>query len=240
MDSLRRERLSERRLDLVVKTCTACGVEKHISEFSKCKGGRFGVKAICKECQSSYRKEYYLKHRKKEISAALKWKGRNRELFNELHRKWVKANHGKVRKWINEWKRRRWQNDPMYRLHSNISVRIRMSLSGKRGRSWEELVGYSLEDLRKHLESKFTDRMSWDNYGKYWQIDHIRPVSSFKFVSYEDADFKECWRLDNLQPLEASINRRKSNKFSQAIVQSPDITRNKKQGYLSEEVNICL
>lgn len=55
--------------------------------------------------------------------------------------------------------------------------------------------------------------MTWDNYGTYWHIDHIRPISSFSFETYYDPDFKICWALENLQPLEAKANRLKSNKI---------------------------
>lgn len=57
---------------------------------------------------------------------------------------------------------------------------------------------YDAEDLRQHLQSQFTRRMSFDNYGK-WHIDHIKPVSEFLFL--EENDFNECWALSNLQPL---------------------------------------
>ena len=56
--------------------------------------------------------------------------------------------------------------------------------------------------------------MSWDNYGRNgWEIDHIKPISSFNFNSYKDKEFKECWSLENLQPLWAEENIRKSNKI---------------------------
>ena len=54
--------------------------------------------------------------------------------------------------------------------------------------------------------------MSWNNYGK-WHVDHIIPISSFKFESIHDVEFKKCWSLDNLQPLWGSENIIKSNKL---------------------------
>ena len=63
----------------------------------------------------------------------------------------------------------------------------------------------------------FNDKMTWDNYGEYWHIDHIKPQSLFNFESFEDDEFKECWALDNLQPLSAEENRKKSNKYRSEI-----------------------
>ena len=101
------------------------------------------------------------------------------------------------------------------RLAWNFSRRMRRSLNGnKSGIKWECLVGYNLGDLRKHLESQFVDGMSWDNYGIVWHIDHIVPISAFSITSYECGDFKRCWSLENLQPLFAKDNLRKSNKMA--------------------------
>jgi len=56
--------------------------------------------------------------------------------------------------------------------------------------------------------------MTWDNNGSYWYINHIIPQSYYKYVSIEDESFKKCWALDNLQPLEAKENLKKSNKLN--------------------------
>ena len=48
--------------------------------------------------------------------------------------------------------------------------------------------------------------MNWDNYGKYWHLDHIKPASWFKYSSHTDKDFLQCWSLNNLQPLKAMDN----------------------------------
>tara|TARA_R110000824_G_scaffold135818_1_gene299285 strand:+ start:584 stop:2404 length:1821 start_codon:yes stop_codon:yes gene_type:complete len=91
----------------------------------------------------------------------------------------------------------------------------------------ETHLGYNRNDLLKHLESKFTKKMNWLNHGRpskpnefRWQMDHIKPRSSFSYTSIEDDDFKECWSLDNLMPIEAKMNNYKSNKKLMQKVQS--------------------
>jgi 5-methylcytosine-specific restriction endonuclease McrA len=54
--------------------------------------------------------------------------------------------------------------------------------------------------------------MTWGNYEKYWHLDHIISQSKLPFSSMEDDNFKKCWALENLQPLEAIANIKKSNK----------------------------
>lgn len=99
------------------------------------------------------------------------------------------------------------------RISMNFSRRMRKSLKGlKNNTSWEVLIGYTINDLKYHLESKFSEGMTWENYGE-WHIDHIKPISSFNISSVEDRDFKLCWSLSNLQPLWAIENLRKSNKL---------------------------
>ena len=74
------------------------------------------------------------------------------------------------------------------------------------------LMGYTIDELKKHLESQFTDGMSWENRSE-WHIDHIRPVSSFNFTTTDCEDFKKCWALNNLQPLWAKDNMSKGDKW---------------------------
>jgi 5-methylcytosine-specific restriction endonuclease McrA len=60
--------------------------------------------------------------------------------------------------------------------------------------------------------------MTWDNYGRYekgkekWQIDHIIPQSKLLYDSMDHSNFRKCWALENLRPLEVVENIRKSNK----------------------------
>lgn len=51
--------------------------------------------------------------------------------------------------------------------------------------------------------------MNWDNYGSYWEIDHIIPVNTFDFIKHTDSDFKICWSLANLRPLESIANKKR-------------------------------
>ena len=70
-------------------------------------------------------------------------------------------------------------------------------------------MGYSLNELKEHIESQFEDWMSWENQGKDWHIDHIIPMSWFSLDNW-----KECFALNNLQPMRASENESKNNRYS--------------------------
>jgi hypothetical protein len=104
-------------------------------------------------------------------------------------------------------------NDPRFRISRTMSRQVSNGLkSGKEGKSWKEIVPYSLNDLMLHLEKKFQKGMTWRNYG-VWHIDHIIPISVFNFQTYRDIDFQNCWALENLQPLWAKDNMSKNNKL---------------------------
>ena len=74
-----------------------------------------------------------------------------------------------------------------------------------------ELVGCSLEFLKSHLEKQFDDKMTWDNYGSYWSLDHIMPMASFDLSIKEEQN--KCFNWMNLQPLERKENIRKGAKI---------------------------
>ena len=69
------------------------------------------------------------------------------------------------------------------------------------------MLGYSALDLKNHIQSLFTEGMSWDNHGD-WHIDHIKAVANFP----DNTDIKVVCALENLQPLWAFDNLSK-NKY---------------------------
>jgi len=83
----------------------------------------------------------------------------------------------------------------------------------KAGYSWEVAIGYTADDLVKHLENLFLPGMTWNNYGTAWHVDHIIPVRAFNFNSVHDEDFKRCYALSNLRPLWAMENIKKGGKL---------------------------
>jgi hypothetical protein len=104
--------------------------------------------------------------------------------------------------------------DPAFVLNSQMSSGISKSLGKgvKAGRTWQSLAGYTAEQLMRHLERQFVEGMTWENRGADWHIDHIIPLSSFKFSCAEDREFKAAWCLSNLRPLWAQDNLEKRDR----------------------------
>ena len=138
----------------------------------------------------------------------------NRDKINGLTSEQRQEKNARIRKWrqankdkLNMQKRIRRQTDVTFRLSSNISASIHRSLQRGDRWHWETVVNYTLQQLKEHLESQFDENTTWDNYGTYWEIDHILPVNTFNYTSPEDKQFKICWSLANLRPLERIANR---------------------------------
>lgn len=89
------------------------------------------------------------------------------------------------------------------------SIRRYLDAGQKGEMSSFEIIGCSKDDLRKHLESKFRDGMTWQNYGKHWHIDHIVPLISAK----SSDEIKRLCHWTNLQPLTAFENISKGSKW---------------------------
>jgi hypothetical protein len=192
----------------LTKYCSNCKIEKSINEFFKCSRLKSGLRSQCKLCQKKYLQE---------------WLRNNPDYMKNWLNKWRKENPEKVKKHLKTKKQekcrqkcrnKRRQNNPRFKLDTNMATAISLSLKGKKaGRSWQNLVGYTIKDLVLHLEKQFDDKMTWENYGSYWWIDHIKPRSLFNYETPEDPEFKECWVLENLQPLEKIANIKKSNYY---------------------------
>jgi len=155
-----------------------------------------------KEEHAAHRRKWYETHREECNAGSKKWR--------ETHREELAANK---RKYYHEIQKL----DPLYILNKRMSYGIRDSLKGnKNGSPWESLVPYTLEDVQKSFEKLFKPGMTWENFGK-WHIDHKIPVWAFNFSSPYDIDFQRCWALENLQPMWAEDNLKKSNKLEQAF-----------------------
>lgn len=207
-----------------MKKCYRCGDLKEFTEFNKRSKNKDGHDYICRECNKVVRKKYDKKYSQtdkcKDVQSKyrqsekgklvpIKWYENNKKRALEIQLKYRHTEKGKEKE--RRYYIKRYEKN---KLSISISSNIRHSLKGnKQGRHWEDIVEYNLQELKEHLEVQFREGMSWDNHGE-WHIDHIRPIASFDITDYECDDFKECWSLNNLQPLWAIENLKKGSKWN--------------------------
>ena len=143
---------------------------------------------------------------------------------DENRKPWQKENISSADKY-----RLRYRLDPEY----NIKERLRRQLNKQKKKDkYADLMraainkdrrsplvtktfGYSIKELKKHLENQFTDGMTWKAFmsGKI-HIDHIKPIAAHDLTNQEE--FLSCWALSNLQPLWARDNLVKSATWAEA------------------------
>ncbi len=163
------------------------------------------------------KKRWRDKNRAKQHSLTIAWQRRNRARINkqyrdryaanpELYRAKLKAKRARMgAKYRAQIKRARMKMRSTLEgmLYHRMSQSVRSALLGsKRKCKWENLLGYSVEELKAHLESQFTEGMTWDKFfGGGVHIDHVIPRMNFKYISPNDLQFKQCWALSNLRPI---------------------------------------
>lgn len=151
------------------------------------------------------------------------WKAKNKDkvsLMNKAYGKNYRSeNAEKIAAYNNHYKKnnlekirenaRRQRLKPINKIKSNLRKRLRQYLKAN-GAKWGGF-GCSSNELRDHLERQFTKGMTWDNYGTFWHVDHIRPLASFNL--YDKEQRKIANHYSNLQPLTADENIKKSDNW---------------------------
>lgn len=225
------------------KKCSKCGVEKALCGFYNSKSTKDGKTYECKECTKQQNKAYREANKSKVAERKKAYREANKEKCSKRENAWREANQNRVKQtrksyydknkkqileknkkqdrsayWASYISERR-RNDPARRIRDNASRAVNHALKKQgstKGGSTFSALPYSPQDLVEHLEKQFDETMTWDNYGSYWDVDHIYPQSLLPYDSLDHPNFQKCWALSNLQPLEKRTNQRKSNKVLDA------------------------
>jgi len=176
----------------MIKKCNKCLFEKHVDLYPKRKDSNDGYRNTCKSCTNLGGKVRYQRD-----DVKLKEKKKSQ--------KWYKANKELVKIKTKEYKRISRRNLKV-KLKDNLRTRLNSAIKNnyKTGSAVKDL-GCSVEELKKYLESKFQEGMTWTNWSRTgWHIDHIEPLASFNLSNREE--LKKACHYTNLQPLWAEDN----------------------------------
>lgn len=195
----RRDKVMEDYLKNGRKKCNTCFEIKNFEDFHKESKTYDGRQGKCIECTKEYNSSYnpYLKE----------------------------YNVKKAREYYNHKRK----TDPQFKLSLNLRNRLNTLVKSylKNGKTVSNhsalnLIGIPIEDFVSYIESQFVKGyMNWENHGEVWELDHIKPISSYDLT--QDDQLKECFNFKNYQPLfklttvidgvEYIGNRNKSNKY---------------------------
>ena len=177
-----------------------------------------------KQIISEQHKTYYAENKIVISEKNKAYRSKNKEKINAVNKKYRVNNALYYRDYFRGYVKKRRANDLNFRLRGRVSNTIFKALkfmkSNKDNQSILSWLGYSIDELKKHIEKQFEPWMTWENYGKYdsktwndsdpttwkWQIDHIIPQSDLPYSSMEDENFKKCWSLSNIRPLSSKQN----------------------------------
>ena len=103
----------------------------------------------------------------------------------------------------------RLKTDVIFKLKSRLRIRIYQALKGnyKAGFASKNL-GCSIPELKQYIESKFYAGMTWDNWGKIWELDHVKELREFDLA--DPIQLKEAIYYTNLQPLTVEDHKKKT------------------------------
>lgn len=206
-------------MDIITRKDALAQCLTHYCTGKPCKRGHVGARYAktgnCVECTLSIfnKKPYEITPEQRE-----RYNQRNKEYQrqrrSQMTHKERKEESRKRAPYILEYVNARRDADPGFKLRMNLRHRIWSALqAGEASKSGgiQELVGCSAANLMEHLQSQFTDGMSWESYGRGgWHVDHIRPCASFDLTDPEHQ--RQCFHYTNLQPLWAADNIRKGSR----------------------------
>lgn len=167
------------------KVCTVCEISKTLDNFHLAKN-KGTIRAMCKDCSSIKRKEYYKKNKADVVQQTTQYQ-------------------------IEKIKR-----DPLFKLEKRIRTRIYCAFKAggqtKSNRTWK-YIDCSPSIFQRWIQYQLYDGMTLENYGDVWHIDHVIPCSKFDLSKQEDID--KCFSWQNLRPYLAHKNIQKYNKINQ-------------------------
>ncbi len=174
------------------KLCKYCNLTKSLSEFPVS-----GAK--CKSCNKPYKDE---QNRLRALDKQ-KWAEQNREKVRIQKQKY-KTTHQEEIKQAN-------RANPQLKFQKKSRANVRSLLIGNK-----EKFGITPGQFKSWIEYQFTDQMCFGNYGDYWNLDHVMPLSKFDLTDPQQFIIANNWT--NIRPVITKDNEIKSCKVDQQVL----------------------
>jgi hypothetical protein len=192
------------KIDMVkLRKCSLCKLELELISinFHKNKNEVDGFDYRCKKCKLIH----YNSNKETYKTNSLNWQKNNPEKNSLTQKKYKQSKKGVTtrKKYRKKEYDQKYGVDMEWTLLRNLRIRLRNALKKefKSGKTIE-LLGCSIEEFKLHLEKQFDKNMTWENYGTYWEVDHIQPLSK-----------EGSFHYTNTQPMHFSENRSKGNRI---------------------------
>lgn len=205
------------------KICRRCEVELPLDLFRvhKRKGRTAIRESYCTPCEADRDRERRERDPEKAKATGLRHRilhrdrinARNREKYHQDPEKSKEASRRKTkapgyREKINEWRRKKQKEDPIFRLSCVIRNRTFKAMRDRKfskNLSLFEYLGCTAAELQDYVESLWKPDMTWENWGKEsdrWVLDHDIPLSSAK----TEEDVYRLSHFSNMKPMWSYLN----------------------------------
>jgi hypothetical protein len=174
-----------------MRVCSRCKKTKALDDFRLHQGRTDRWQSWCKACEIKY---------------VGRWQRRNPDKLKQ----YSATTYARIK------------NDPAKKIRKSIRNRISKAIK-LHGRGVHvqggklRYMGCTAAQAVAHIERQMNGRMTWENYGSYWHIDHIQPCAAYDLGKEEDR--RKAFHYTNLQPLCAKANARKGAKITKQIHQ---------------------
>lgn len=143
------------------------------------------------------KKKYYQKNKEELKQKSLNNRDSKKEYYQQKGKE--KRQTDKYKIYMSMYRDIHRNNNPHVYLWRSVLTATLKRIGKKKEGLTIELLGYSAIELKEHIESLFSEGMSWNNHGE-WHLDHIKMVSSFD----KDTPVNIINSLVNLRPLWAT------------------------------------
>lgn len=137
-----------------------------------------------------------------------KYKEINKEQIKQTRKQWylntLEYRRDYSRKYIKEWN---YKNKHIVLWCTLLTTCINRLKTKKTDKTQKQL-GYTHQELKERMENRFTNGMSWENHGSFWNVHHNIPVTWFKAETPPSI----VSHLYNLYPLDKKVNLSVGNK----------------------------
>jgi hypothetical protein len=175
-------------------------------------------KSYCRQCGNEITRDYKRRNKEKISQYNKQYKEKHKEEISEYNHNYNLENREQIQQRQTENQRKRRDNENIKlskRLRNYLTKILKKKCKVKCDRLIVERYGCNNIFFKQWIESQFNENMNWENYGKYWHIDHINPCCMFDLT--KDKDQKESFHWSNLRPLEIIDNQKKTNKLDETL-----------------------
>jgi hypothetical protein len=204
------------------KLCKRCDIVKSIEDFRMVNSKKCQYRCSwCRDCEKKRALEKYHDNKEACQKRNKQYKEDHKEEIKEKRKQYLEDNKDYVKERYRDYcQRNREKINQIAKDYNNTNVHAKLRRAfrsrlleclNNKDKSTREYLGAPFNFVADWLQFRWDDNMSWENYGSYWHVDHVIPITCFN--TDDDKDIKICFSWFNLQPLEKRTNIAKHNKL---------------------------